>query len=355
MTSEIHRGNRPVRPELSDELLSAYIDDQLTPAERTRVESVLARSPVDRENLELMQQTVTLLHELPRVALPRAFTLSEAQVGIRRAERRTWNIFALLRTATVATAMMFSVLWAGGYYLRTTTPTAAPLAAPAAMQSAEMADATAPPDAASGGDQLTTEAQRASDLADAGESGQETPTEQGFTMMAAPTEPSTVQQPDPAARLFPQPIDGRGGGTGMGGGGGSDAPAPGMGGEMAPSSPGGEFSPGGEPIPAIVPLPDETPEPAQSTATPQDAPATETPAATEPAPEQQVALAPQPAAQPTADVAAPPLPEADTGPLARLRTLRQRWEQPFRVAEVALGALFVSLLAATLIVGRRHH
>lgn len=67
-------------PAISDELLSAYLDGQLTAAETARVEQARALNIEVAMRLETMAHTVGLLRQTPRLAVPRSFVLSEAQV-----------------------------------------------------------------------------------------------------------------------------------------------------------------------------------------------------------------------------------------------------------------------------------
>lgn len=76
----------PVRGHLQVELLSAYLDGQTSPAERANIDAHLRECGACQAELESLRRTVTLLQAMPRVAVPRAFTLSEAQVGVRRPE-----------------------------------------------------------------------------------------------------------------------------------------------------------------------------------------------------------------------------------------------------------------------------
>ena len=81
----------PNTPHLDVELLSTYLDRQTTVAERARVESHLQTCAACRAELESLRRTVAVLAAMPRVPVPRAFTLSEAQVGLRRqAARPSW-------------------------------------------------------------------------------------------------------------------------------------------------------------------------------------------------------------------------------------------------------------------------
>jgi anti-sigma factor RsiW len=62
------------------ELLSPYLDGEVSEEERLWVEQAIATSAELRQELEFLRQTVNLLAALPPVAAPRPFTLSEADV-----------------------------------------------------------------------------------------------------------------------------------------------------------------------------------------------------------------------------------------------------------------------------------
>ena len=74
----------PARGHVEVEQLSAYLDQQVSPAERATIDAHLQQCTECRAELDSLRQTVAVLHFLPRVAVPHAFTLSEAQAGIRR-------------------------------------------------------------------------------------------------------------------------------------------------------------------------------------------------------------------------------------------------------------------------------
>ncbi|MBI4758088.1 MAG: zf-HC2 domain-containing protein [Chloroflexi bacterium] len=57
--------------------LSAYIDNQLSPAEVEEVRRHLEQCPACAEELRTLRETVMLLQELPPAPLPRSFTLVE--------------------------------------------------------------------------------------------------------------------------------------------------------------------------------------------------------------------------------------------------------------------------------------
>ncbi len=114
-------GRRPgVR--VTDELLSAYIDGEVTPEEREAVEEAVARDPDVAFRLQTLQHTVSLLSNLPRASLPRAFTLSEADVapGRRVPFWRRWRgptLSLYLRGATALAATLLIVLLVGDFWL----------------------------------------------------------------------------------------------------------------------------------------------------------------------------------------------------------------------------------------------
>ncbi len=67
-------------PTITDELLSAYIDDAVNAAERAAVEEAAANDSEIAWRLESLQHTVSMLGQLTDVPLPRSFTLNEALV-----------------------------------------------------------------------------------------------------------------------------------------------------------------------------------------------------------------------------------------------------------------------------------
>lgn len=66
--------------EKRQEQLSAYLDGILSPAERVKVEALLARSVDARRDLDTLRATVALLRAAPRAAAPRSFALTPAMV-----------------------------------------------------------------------------------------------------------------------------------------------------------------------------------------------------------------------------------------------------------------------------------
>jgi hypothetical protein len=99
------------------ELLSAYIDGEVTAAEQGLVEAHLASCDVCGRDLATLRQTVALLGQLPQVAAPRPFTLRESDVQPLRPARSAWWRIGWLRGAVAAAAVLLCVAVAGGALL----------------------------------------------------------------------------------------------------------------------------------------------------------------------------------------------------------------------------------------------
>lgn len=99
-------------------LLSPYLDDEVTPAERELVETVLAQSPELQTELESLQATVNLVRELPRVSAPRPFTLTETEIGLTSAERKAFSWSTWLKPMMGGLVVVIAVLIAVAYLLR---------------------------------------------------------------------------------------------------------------------------------------------------------------------------------------------------------------------------------------------
>lgn len=114
-------GWRKSEKERRDELLSAYLDDELGERERERLEARLSQDPALRAELRALQQTVSILHELRQVSAPRNFILSESMVRRREPApapepRRAWAA-PLLTAATTIVSLLFVVVLVGDLLL----------------------------------------------------------------------------------------------------------------------------------------------------------------------------------------------------------------------------------------------
>jgi hypothetical protein len=87
------------------ELLSAYMDGQLTIEERSALESRLQTDAELRYQLALLRATVDLIRDLPQLKAPRDFTLTRQMVGTRGNIRRLYT-FSLL-SAAAAVVLLF--------------------------------------------------------------------------------------------------------------------------------------------------------------------------------------------------------------------------------------------------------
>lgn len=99
-------------------LLSPYLDDEVTSAERELVETVLAQSPELQTELEGLQATVNLVRELPRISAPRPFTLTEADVGLTSGERKAFSWSTWLKPMMGGLVVVIAVLIAVAYLFR---------------------------------------------------------------------------------------------------------------------------------------------------------------------------------------------------------------------------------------------
>jgi len=151
-------------PQITDELLSAYLDQAVTDAERALIENAVATDAEVAWRLESMRQTVQLLRALPAVTLPRSFALPELQIagvvepvaaavntrpatGPARTTQpgfdlswwwESWRSFwqigsPLLRNAAAASFALFLVFFVGNAALQTPTRTASKEAVPVAQ------------------------------------------------------------------------------------------------------------------------------------------------------------------------------------------------------------------------------
>ena len=100
------------------QLLSPYLDGEVTAAEQQLVEEALTIDPDLQAELESLQTTVDWLHELPAVVPPRPFTLSEADVQPKRsAGSRSWLVPDWLKLWGTAAPGLLCILAVGGVLL----------------------------------------------------------------------------------------------------------------------------------------------------------------------------------------------------------------------------------------------
>ncbi|MFN2270772.1 MAG: zf-HC2 domain-containing protein [Anaerolineae bacterium] len=103
-----------------DELLSAYLDDQLDAGDRARLEAQLAIDPALRAELEALRHTVALVREMPSQPIPRNFILPQTVVSSPRTApavrpRRRW-LAPFLTAATAVVSLLFVAVLAGDLF-----------------------------------------------------------------------------------------------------------------------------------------------------------------------------------------------------------------------------------------------
>lgn len=410
------RRDNYLQSHIPEELLSAYLDGEVTVQERARVDSHLVACAACRENLQSLRNAVALVQALPRVPVPRAFTLTEEMVGLHPAQARSSWIVVYLRGMSAVAALLLIVLLGGDFLLlRSSQPApqavaerrlveAQPSEQPPVERAVERAAASV--DATRETRAVEKEEEPALSLAVAPEEATRSEQEESVARATA-VEEATTPTPQPTQRLPispPAAVPPRGpGGAGGAGGGGAEGDAGGGGG-------GSDLGPGVEPIPTEPPpQPEETPPTlTEDAATKATRPSMKSAEAVEPTPPPEPtttpasALAVTPAPTPTftppaetvvtptstgearralsgATVTPPSVPaEAAAGatlaaegtptPLPEpTMTLpapqaeragaepapRHAWEAPLRVAEASLAVLIVLLLTASWVAARR--
>ena len=166
-----------------DEVLSAYLDGELSPREREHLEAQLAADPALQAELEALRRTVALVRDLPPIPVPRNFILPQTIVTPPRPpqpSRPRWAWAApLLTAATAIVSLACGVVLAADLLLSglggmATAPAAeqmleveAPEAAVAPSPAVEMAveaerempEATAPAEAPRAAEEAETDAE----------------------------------------------------------------------------------------------------------------------------------------------------------------------------------------------------
>lgn len=127
-------GQQATERERRDELLSAYLDGQMSAEERARLEAQLATDRALRAELEALRYTVALVRDLPPVPIPRNFILPQTMAAHPRPvppprHRRAWAA-PLLTAATAFASLLFVVVLAGDLLLLGGGGLSAPVAEP---------------------------------------------------------------------------------------------------------------------------------------------------------------------------------------------------------------------------------
>ncbi len=209
-------------PQLNDrdlELISAYIDGQLSAEERREVERRLDNEANLRLAYEELRATVQVLRDLEPVRPPRSFTLDPAKVALQRppATRLGWGrllqvagVFAAVLVAAIGTLSVIGSM--GGGAPASAPMAAAPTAAPASplepRESAltpERGDSVAAPAALDNGSEPVAPQARATVVATEVAALPDVVPQPTIVTTPAISSPGTVElaQPKPAAESTP--------------------------------------------------------------------------------------------------------------------------------------------------------
>ena len=142
------------------ERLSAYIDNQLSPAEKADLEARLAKEADLQATLTELRRTVRALRSLPAVKPPRSFTLTPEQVPQRARRGPLFPVFRLAAalctlllvltvardyaTSSLGAAAVANVTTQGGGASTVVAPNVAPLLTPSPEGSLEAYSASGP-------------------------------------------------------------------------------------------------------------------------------------------------------------------------------------------------------------------
>lgn len=189
------------------EQLSAYLDGQLSPSKKTRLEKRIRSDQALAAALEEIRQTRTLLRRMPRRRVPRNFTLTTRMAGIRPPIPRA---VPALSWASAAAMLLFIFTLGANLVGKISFGASAPMlaAAPSGLgggpAAATQAPATAAPATQAPAMAAPVTAPPAQLRAD--QTAQATPTPEIFAM-AAPeaATPVTNPVPQPPATLKAQP------------------------------------------------------------------------------------------------------------------------------------------------------
>jgi hypothetical protein len=324
-----------------DELLSAYLDGELSGAEQAHLEQQLAADPGLQSELDALKRTVEMMRDLPVQPIPRNFILPQSVATRPRSApavrpRRRWAA-PLLTAATSVVSLLFAVVLAGDLLL------APGMIQMASMPAADEQKLEAPQPVAEGVEvESEAEDEKRADFAPsptpgaADDSGVTPP----MAIELAPTaEASGTPLPPPA------PIGAEKEGA-AGEENGTDAESPERAGTESPAAAAGGG--GGEDTDAITPTLPDIPTPAPL---PSAVPSAETHVAPpSAAPTEELTLSattdessPEPIEEPVEEWGQ----DEEESPIPR-----QRWTSPVRMLTIALGLTALGLAVITILAWR---
>lgn len=183
------------------ELLSSYLDGQLTPSDSARLESRLKSDGRLASTLDDLRATRTLLRQLPKRRAPRNFTLTRKMVGLNPPLPRSYPAF---RFATVVATLLFFFTFGLNAFVPRLAQISFGAAAPAATEAPAFAQAEAATEAPVATEAPATEAPAAT----------EAPLESSSNLAPLPTAMPSLQD---SARAAETPTTKIGGAENAGG------------------------------------------------------------------------------------------------------------------------------------------
>lgn len=192
------------------EALSAYLDNALTPAERTRFEGQLERDSDLRAELERMRLLKLQMRAMPRRRVPRSFALDPALYGRPKAQPMM-QLYPVLRGATALTALVFVFTLALGLFGGQSAGVGSPAPAISMSQAVEEEAAPAEMAEAAGGaapmaapEAASSERAQPTAMTESPQLAQEVLTDTLAIGSAAPVEGTPLPEGDQALAAVPE-------------------------------------------------------------------------------------------------------------------------------------------------------
>jgi len=131
------------------EALSAYLDNELAPKERSSLEAQLKQDQDLRIALQELRRTRIVLRSQPKMRAPRNFTLTPEMAGIRTKSRPASRAYPFFRLASALATIALVLVLVGDFFTAKpaalpTSRSSAPIEAPMSPQEAQAAT-NAPP------------------------------------------------------------------------------------------------------------------------------------------------------------------------------------------------------------------
>jgi hypothetical protein len=104
------------------EQLSAYLDNQLNPHDRARLEHRLKGDPDLTRDLVDLRKTCLILRNSPKLRAPRNFSLTPNMAGVKRGSRPLMAAYPILGLTSVLATVFFVLITAGSLVIRNATP-----------------------------------------------------------------------------------------------------------------------------------------------------------------------------------------------------------------------------------------